>query len=313
MSYPVKNANIYRRFIACSILILAAFLIVFTSCSSNEQPILFTFVHATDFHIADQDRGVEGTVFSISKINEMAPEFVIGGGDQIMDAYEVNFEDATANFDLWDQQAKMFNMPIYYVMGNHEVFGFDPKSGISPDHPKYGKELFKERMGNGKVYYSFDYKGWHFIILDSVHLPDSRSEYEGFIGEKQMEWLKNDLAVTGVYTPKIVVTHIPLYTLRGMMFYGSMTAAGTGLLIENANALRRLFENNNVKMVLQGHVHICEQMEYNGIQYISSGAVSGAKWRGPLRKSPEGFGVISCTKDETKYEYVESGWNANQR
>ena len=59
-------------------------------------------------------------------------------------------------------------MPVYNTLGNHEVFGLYEKSGISPEHPEYGKQMYKNKLGDGKTYFSFDHIGWHFIILDGI-------------------------------------------------------------------------------------------------------------------------------------------------
>jgi 3',5'-cyclic AMP phosphodiesterase CpdA len=256
-----------------------------------------------------EDGGDKGTAQCIQKINTLAPDFVIAGGDQLMDAYAVGYEEADQQYKLWEKHQSMLQMPVHHVLGNHEVFGFDTESGVALDHPDFGKGLFKDRMGSGKTYYSFDHKGWHFVVLDSVRLLDDRSGYDGYIDAEQMNWLERDLQNAGD-TPKIFATHIPLYTLREQMFNDPWGTPGHNLLIGNANDLRTLLEANNVKLVLQGHVHIRENIIFNGIQYISSGAVCGAWWRGPMGKTPEGFAIITCTEDKATYEYLTYGWQA---
>jgi len=295
-----------------SLLAVSLILLFSWGCAQQEIPVQFTFAHATDFHITTEDGGDKGTAQCIRKINTLAPEFVIAGGDQLMDAYAVGYEEADENYRLWEQHQSMFQMPVHYILGNHEVFGFDPESGVAADHPGFGKQMFKERMGGGKTFYSFDHQGWHFVVLDSVHLLEDRSGYEGYIDEAQMKWLEQDLKEAGD-KPKIVATHIPLYTLRQQMFNEPWGAPGHALIIGNANKVRALLEAHNVKMVLQGHVHIRENVVFNGIQYISSGAVCGAWWRGPMGKTPEGFAVITCTEDEASYEYLTYGWQAEQK
>ncbi len=77
--------------------------------------------------------------------------------------------------------------------------------------------------------------------------------------------------------------------------------------------LRELFEASNVKLVLQGHVHIREQFEYNGIRYITSGAVSGSWWNGPRYGHPEGYATVSFSGEDFTWTYHTYGWVVKQQ
>ena len=81
-------------------------------------------------------------------------------------------------------------------------------------------------------------------------------------------------------------------------------------MVGNGKDVRLLLEQYNVKMVLQGHIHIIEKMEYNGIQYITSGAVCGNWWKGPRYNFPEGFALITCNGETARWEYRSFGWKA---
>ncbi|MFC1556242.1 metallophosphoesterase family protein [candidate division KSB1 bacterium] len=309
-----RETAVYMKTQRKPALLLTACIMILTvlGCSTHEPPVIFTFVHASDLHITEANNGVGGVQQCIETINSLLPDFVVTGGDHVMNANDVSFEEASALFDLWDQQVGLFKMPVYYSVGNRDLFGIAPQAGISPDDPNYSNGMIKERLCEGKTYYSFDHKGWHFIVLDSAKPAESRAGYAGFIDRDQIEWLQNDLEAAGAGVPKIIVTHIPVYSVYNMVLRGSMTPPDPSLMIQNTRALRGLFEKNNVKMVLQGHVHIYESIEFNGIKYISTGAVSGAKWRGPNAGTPEGFGVISCTATEADYTYTTYGWEAQR-
>ena len=124
----------------------------------------------------------------------------------------------------------MLNMPVYNTLGNHEVFGLYEKSGISPDHDQFGKKMFMNRLGEGKTYYSFDHKGWHFIILDGIgYTPDRR--YYGYIDSLQMVWLKNDISKVNNKVPVAISTHIPLFSIYGQMKRGPNFAMSEGEVI----------------------------------------------------------------------------------
>ena len=58
------------------------------------------------------------------------------------------------------------------------------------------------RTASAKTYYSFDHKGYHFIVLDSIQPTDDRL-WEARIDEAQMAWLAEDLKQTGPRRPVI--------------------------------------------------------------------------------------------------------------
>ena len=48
--------------------------------------------------------------------------------------------------------------------------------------------------------------------------------------------------------------------------------------------------------------------------HICDGAVSGAKWKGSKRQTPEGYGLIDLYEDGTfKHQYTQFGWQAVPR
>lgn len=75
--------------------------------------------------------------------------------------------------------------------------------------PEYGKRMYQDHFGD--LFYSFDYGGHHFIILDSIQITKS-FDYEARIDAPQLAWLMKDLAALRSNTPVIVITHVPLVT-----------------------------------------------------------------------------------------------------
>ncbi len=209
---------------------------------------------------------------------------------------------ASSLFDLYGKTEQDLGMKIYHTIGNHDVFGVYPASGVSPTDPLYGKKMFEERFG--KAYYSFDHKGVHFVVLDSIGITDDRA-YEGRIDAAQLAWLAADLKALPAATPIVVSVHIPLVTAFDSYVPVPATAPKHhGLSVANANEVIALFEGHNVLGVLQGHTHINERVEWKGVPYITSGAVSGNWWHGTRMGTPEGFTVvrIESGKLSTRYE-----------
>jgi len=73
-----------------------------------------------------------------------------------------------------------------------------------------------------------------------------------------------------------------------------------------------LFENHNLKLVLQGHLHTIEDIYVDGIHFITSGAISGRWWRGANMGFEEGFMQISIKNNQLSSEYKDYGWNVTE-
>jgi predicted phosphodiesterase len=65
----------------------------------------------------------------------------------------------------------------------------------------------------------------------------------------------------------------------------------------------------NIKLVLAGHLHHLEQIQIDGVSYITAGAICGNWWKGAQVGCPEGFMVLDLSSDgKVTAEYT--GWNA---
>lgn len=294
-----------KRFFTLSFISLL--LLTISSCSTNTNPEeeKFSFAFITDIHLQYEEKAPEGFQKAIADINSMQPEFVLTGGDLIMDALGVPYERADSLYNLYINEVQSFEMPVYNTLGNHEVFGIYKKSGIPEDHPEYAHKMFEKRIGES--YYSFDHKGWHFMILNSVQLTDS-NEYIGMIDEAQMEWIETDLLDVEPNTPVVISTHIPFITVFTQILYGEYAPDYHGLVVENARDVLDLFASHNLMLVLQGHLHYLEYIELYGTCFITSGAVSGQWWEGPNHDIEEGYLMIHVEGDDFSWEYVDYGW-----
>ncbi len=266
----------------------------------------FSFVFMTDIHVEPERHATEGLLQAIDTINKLAPDFVLTGGDNIMDALGQSWERSDSLYNLFEKTIGNLKMPVHSTMGNHEVFGLYKQSGISPDDPYYGKKLYEEQIA--KRYYSFDYKNWHFIVLDGIGITGDR-HYYGFVDSIQVEWLKQDLEKVGKNTPVAVSVHIPLLSIGEQIMTGPTAAFSQSSIITNANEVRKLLEQYNVKLVLQGHLHFLEDINYNGIHYITGGAVCSNWWQGTRYGMQEGFVKIDVSGDDFTWKYIDFGWD----
>ena len=279
-----------------------------TDRQAAETTQSFTFAFLTDIHVQPELKASDGFTMAIDKVNELNPDFVITGGDLIMDALGVSYERADSLYSLYKKLSESFNMPVYNAMGNHEVFGLYKDSQVDTAHPEYLKKMFENRIS--KRYYSFDHKGWHFVVLDAIGTRPERSYY-GYIDEEQMKWLETDRNSIDKDTPVVIIVHIPFITSMTQLAQGSLVPNNEGIVISNAREVLLPFYEYNLKLVLQGHLHFLEDINVgNKTHFITGGAVSASWWKGPRGDMEEGFVLISVENDEIDWEYVDYGWEA---
>ena len=276
----------------------------------------FSFLFLTDSHTQPELNAVHGTQLAMTQASKLHADFAIQGGDHIFDALAVPKTRTLELLKLYDQTQQALGLKVHHTLGNHDVCGIYPSAGVPPTDPLYAKKLFEDRFG--PTYYSFDHKSHHFIVLDSIGLrpkpegPGQNSagqDYFAQIDDTQLQWLAQDLARQPAGTPIIVTTHIPLVTaVSSYAPYGPKTPPPSPFA--NGPAAIKLFEGHNVLAVLQGHTHVNERVEWHGIPYITSGAISGNWWHGTRLGTPEGFTEVTLAGGTLTTRYHPTGFKS---
>lgn len=229
----------------------------------------FTFVHASDTHVAPP------VVARMQRFREMAdalnPAFVLITGDLVRDALRVGETEASAYYDLFDREAALFAHPVWTVPGNHENFGIErDKSKVDATHPLYGRQMYRQHRGPD--YYSFTYGGVHFVALNTVDISDQW--YYGHVDETQLGWLERDLAQVPPTMPVVTFNHIPFVsTLEMIGGYTEAPPAPTLItvngktmfrhVVSNAAAVLGALRTRRHVLALAGHVHASEHIAYD--------------------------------------------------
>ena len=291
-----------RDFLALSAAAGAAVALPLRLNASTAPPEDFTFLFITDCHLQPELNAAAGCDQAFKRARSLKADFVIQGGDHVFDALGVGRDRATSLIDLYTKTEQDLGLKVHHTIGNHDCFGVYRASGVSPTDPMYGKKYFEDHFG--KLYYSFDHKGVHFIVLDSIGITGDRA-YEGRVDAAQLTWLAADLNALTAATPIIVSIHIPLATaFEAYAPPPNAPASHHGLSVANAYEVIALFAGHNVLGVLQGHTHINETVTWQGVPYMTSGAVSGNWWHGTRLGTPEGFTVVQVRSGRltTRYE-----------
>lgn len=280
------------------------------------------FAHLTDSHLQPERDAPNGLVACLRHVQAQPdrPEFILTGGDNVMDVFEQKAgrarELASLFRDTWRANC---SLPVEHTIGNHDIYGWNRKqSGTSGTEADWGKKYAMDLFGLAAPYRSFDRGGWKFIVLDSVQPKDDG--YVSYCDDAQREWLTALLKATPRTTPVCVVSHIPILSLTPIT-YGkprSLEQRGTDVVISasgqytDCDQMHELFkQHGGVKLCLSGHQHLLDRCETDGITYICDGAVSGAWWKGPLQGVREGYGLVDLFDDGSfEHRYETYGWTA---
>jgi Icc protein len=284
---------------------------------ANESAFRFAFV--TDLHLMKEpfyrsEAGIAQCLDAVEKLNPH-PEFILVGGDLVNRARDMTIREAEQKLDqflsIWKDHT---SLPARWAFGNHDLVGTSNPS-VSPADRRYAKGLFKERFQLPHLFYSFDWKGWHFVVLDDISLQPDHT-YIGLLFKDELAFIKADLDAHRSM-PTIVCTHIPTMSAMPLGLYLAHAAANLqlptnkSLVCTNANLLFDDFPGHNVRAVFSGHLHHLEKIDSNGVHFITCGAVCGSYWRGPMLDCPEGFGVVDLGADgSVSFDYRTYGWKA---
>lgn len=237
----------------------------------------FRFAYISDSHLYAKeinDRFVRSLLRAVDDVNAMdpQPDFVLYGGDlaQLGQPTEL---------DLGAEILKELKAPVKMMVGEHDWY---------LDLGEKWRDLF------GKDVYSFDHKGVHFVVLNSVVEEDfwtergltpmermktvagldNRSQSNFQVGAEQRAWLEKDLASYSDDTPVIVFSHSPLYHLYQPWNFWTI----------DAPEVQRILSRFASCTVVHGHTH---QLLTNRIDNIHFHGLLSTAWPWPY--APEGL------------------------
>ena len=244
----------------------------------------------TDFHVQPEGIAPQGMTRALrhAQGQDDPPDIVVNTGDSIMDSLETDKARSLAQWETFNRILEAeCKLPIVHAIGNHDVWGWDnPDQSIRSD-PLFGKAMALEQLGLSNRFYSFDQAGWHFIVLDSTHLPNRVSEYPyiGMLDDEQFAWLVRDVESTPRETPICILSHIPI--LAACEYFDGPNEEGGNWLVPaawmhiDARKFRQFFlQHANIRLCLSGHTHQIENLEYLGVRYMTNGAICGDWWNG---------------------------------
>ncbi len=205
-------------------------------------------------------------------------------------------------FDPYKKVIADANIPMYQVIGNHDLDFNNRSDELS--HVSYSEKF-------GPPYYSFKKGKVHYITLKDVFYYGDSYRYMGYIDEKQLHWMEQDLANVAPGSLVIVSLHIP--TTPNLPEGQSNTSLSNSVM--NRNALFKILEPFNAH-ILAGHSHtqwntIISPMLFEHVH----AAASGAWWQGDISTdgSPKGYTVYKIEGDELSWYFKGVGLPAENQ
>lgn len=246
-----------------------------------EKPARFTFAYVSDSHLYERtlnDRFINQLMRAVDDVNDMdpQPDFVLYGGDLAQLGQPKELE-------LGAQILKNLEAPVRMMVGEHDWY---------LDMGAKWRDLF------GEPTYSFEHKGVHFVVLNSVvekdfwtarkMTPMQRMQTVAgldngvqspfSVGDAQREWLKKDLAKVPATRPVIVFSHSPLYKLYKPWNFWT----------DDAEQVQGLLKKFKSVVVIHGHTH---QLLTNRIGNIHFHGMLATAWPWPY--APEGMPALT--------------------
>ncbi len=261
----------------------------------------------TDVHARTEWNTPDALVLTANSINAQKPDLVIGGGDYITDGFQSSAASVAHRWDAYMTLHNHIEADLYPAIGNHDLVAALPEDGT--EAAANPKAIYLQKTGLERTYYSFDAKGYHFIVLDSVEVTGGKYKYRGFISPEQLAWLEQDLAQLKADMPIVVVTHIPLVTAFYNVTQGVDFQPRPNRVIVNNKAVLERFKHHNLILVLQGHLHVEELYQWGDTTFITGGAVCGKWWRkGDWHGVTPGYNLITLTGNQVERTYINYGW-----
>jgi len=216
--------------------------------------------------------------------------------------------DNLDTFEPLNQAIAMIGIPWHNVIGNHDI-NLDAKTR------QHINETFEATYG--PTWYSFDYGQVHFVVLDNIDwgTRDGRKRYIPNFGDRQLEFLKNDLDLIPESQMVVLLMHCPF------------------LDCEDHQELFRLIEDRPFCVSVSAHRHVHhhqffgEKEGWKGKKdhhHIVNVTVSGSWWSGAKNDrgvphstmgdgAPNGYSIMSFVDGSYTMDFRGAGLAASEQ
>jgi 3',5'-cyclic-AMP phosphodiesterase len=226
----------------------------------TNKKIDFKAVHFTDMHIGINDYANQIGQF-MTRVTSNPVGIYLNTGDTMDDSNNVPSTYLALKAQLETVA------PVIKALGNHDFVYSAVQLGMPSD------------------YYYYDKGTWRFIVLANMGTRVVGTYPTSYgIDNTQLTWLQDTLAASSGKNI-CILTHVPILSV-GDIIWEARKIGGSTTKLESENLfvdqMTALFKQyRNVKICLSGHDHTNDFCEFEGVQYLMTGAVSGTWWGSP--------------------------------
>ena len=239
--------------------------------------------------------------------DDVVPELAEIDADLTIPLGDIMFNNLSM-YGRYNKIMRTLDRPIFNILGNHDM-NLDAKGN------RYANETFKRYYG--PAYYSFNYGEVHFIALDNIDYSgrdkNGHAQYRGYLSDKELAWIRNDLQYVDEDKLIVFLAHIPLH--------------GT----DNKKELIGMLNNRDDVLFLAGHRHLTFQRFFGKdfgrtnstpIHAVATTAACGTWWGGPKDERgipittqrdgvPNGYHIFEFDGNTYKERYKAAGHAEN--
>jgi 3',5'-cyclic AMP phosphodiesterase CpdA len=237
------------------------------------------------------------------------PDVVLHAGD-IVESLQTP-DQIRARFDQAAGILGKLPMPWYMTAGDHDV---SPPTFVQNSPDRSRETLFQALYGKlnplvqKHLYYSFDVKNYHFVVLYSTEALDTDPRWGNIfyagISDEQYEWLAGDLASHAATRGVFVLLHQPLWYMWSTW-----------------DRVHRLLARYHTKAVIAGHFHYNQlDSRIDNIAYRVVGATGGDTKHGSANAGDLQHVTILTARDDGSLDfrivplapYAQIAWTSRQ-
>ncbi len=185
-----------------------------------------------------------------------------------------------------------------HVMGNHDMTNYGRSHETSM---KNYEDMY------GPAWYSFNVGDVHYVVLNDNFFIGRDWYYIGYLDERQLSWLENDLSYIPEGSRVVVSLHIP--TTLDKADRDAFSYRNVGDNVINKPGLYKLLEPYKT-MILSGHMHTADYEQISKDMFeINVAGLCGAWWCGEvcIDGSPAGFKVFDMNGSDIEWIYKGCG------
>jgi len=237
---------------------------------------------------------------TINDINELLKSdsvfhqnvFGVSCGDIMYDNLEL--------FPEYEKAIRKTNLPFFQVLGNHDVEKLSLTDETS--HQTFQKYF-------GPRYYSFNKGEIHYVVLDDIFWF---GKYIGYLDQRQINWLKEDLSFVEKGKTVVVFCHIPPYNYNFKR--NEEGSPANSVIVVNRELLYKTLEGYN-SYIITGHMHYSEFLTNGGSNIHVCGAACGAWWTDNICTdgTPNGYMIYNAKGSSLEWIYKSTGKNLNHQ